>query len=138
MSNGFFDQHGGWVPQAPPPRRPGALSLTGCARCSAFLAAEPQTLPSARSGAPVYCGPCQAIVAAEEQARPCAPGDRAVHVDYQAGPFAEMVVREVRGDQVRCSRLGAPDGLPAAAQAFHPPTLGREWFARGELLMTGK
>jgi hypothetical protein len=120
-----------------PPRRPGTLSLVGCARCKGFLAVEPQTLPSERSGAWVYCAECKPIVGAEQAARPCVPGARAVHVDYQRGPFADMVVREVDGDRVKISRLGCPDGVPAGAHAFHPPTMGRVWFTRGELIMQG-
>jgi hypothetical protein len=120
------------------PPRHGALSLTCCARCSAHLAAEPQTLPSKRSGAFVYCGPCGEIVKTEQDARPCVPGARAVHVDYQRGPFADMVVREVRDDgRVLVFRLGAPDGVPTSAVEFHH-TVGMTWFTRGELIMTGQ
>lgn len=84
----------------------------------------------------VYCRKCKPIVEAEQDARPCQPGARAVHVDYQRGPFAGMVVREVKDGRVRCSRLGAPDGVPASAVAFHH-TLGMQWFTRGELIMKG-
>jgi len=110
--------------------------LTGCARCNAFLAIEPQCMPSARSGANTYCNPCRKIVEAEQAARPCVPGACCVHVDYQRGPFAQLVVREVQGDRVRVMTLGFPDGVPEGALAWSH-TVSREWFTRGELLMTG-
>lgn len=59
-----------------------------------------------------------------------------VHVDYQRGPFAQLVVREVQGDRVRVMTLGFPDGVPEGALAWSH-TVSREWFTRGELLMTG-
>jgi hypothetical protein len=136
MSNGFFDQHGNWVPQYMP-----VVAWVLCYRCSGELFLEPQTLPRA-SGQPgdgpeVYCKNCKPIVEAERAARPCVPGARAVHVDYPRGPFADMVVREVKDGRVRCSRLGAPDGVPATAVAFHH-TIGMEWFTVGELIMVGQ
>lgn len=111
-----------------------------CARCSRDLLVEPRMLPRA-SGLPgdgpwVYCKRCKRIVDAEIAARPCQPGARAVHIDYQRGPFADMVVREVKDGRVRVSRLGAPDGVPASAAAFHH-TVGQQWFTRGELVMKG-
>jgi hypothetical protein len=84
----------------------------------------------------MLCGPCQKIARAEQAARPCVPGARAVHVDYQSGPFADMVVREVKDGKVRVSRLGAPDGVPESAVAFHH-TVGQMWFTCGELIMKG-
>jgi hypothetical protein len=112
------------------------LCLTCCARCNAFLAAEWQTLPSERSGAGVYCKTCKPVVEAEQAARPCVAGARCVHVDYQRGPFADLVVREVRGDDVRVFVLGHPDGVPKSAYAIHH-TVGRQWFKRSELVMVG-
>lgn len=110
--------------------------LTCCARCNAFLAVEWQCMPSKRSGANVYCDRCRKIVEAEQAARSCVPGTRCVHVDYQRGPFSDLVVREVAEDRVRVFVLGFPDGVPVTAHAFHH-TVGREWFTRGELLVVG-
>jgi hypothetical protein len=112
------------------------LCLTGCARCNAFLAKEPQTMPSAKSGASIYCGPCQVIVDAEQAARPCVAGARCVHVSYQRGPFSDLVVREVDGERVRVFVLGHFDGVPPGSDMFHW-TVGHEWFTRGELMMVG-
>ena len=111
-----------------------------CARCTGDLFIEPQALPRS-SGLPgdgpwVYCRKCKPIVDAEIKARPCRLGARAVHVDYPRGPFAQMVVREVKGDRVRVSRPGFPDGVPDGARKFHH-SVGREWFTRGELIMQG-
>jgi hypothetical protein len=110
--------------------------LTCCARCNGFLTVEWQMMPSERSGAWVYCKKCRAIVEAEQAGRPCVKGSRCVHVDYQRGPFADLVVLEVRDDEVRVMVLGFPDGLPAGAYEFNH-RLTREWFTRGELLMIG-
>jgi len=134
MSNGFFDQRG---PEPRPADLPVVAWVT-CAWCTGDLFVEPQTLPSS-SGLPgdgpwVYCKRCKPIVDAEQSARPCQPGARAVHVDYQRGPFADMVVREVRDGRVRVFRLGFPDGVPKGAARFHH-TIGQEWFTRGELVM---
>jgi|SRR5579859_7323169 len=107
-----------------------ALCLTCCARCSAHLAAEPQAVP-AEMFPVVFCGPCRAIVEAEERARPCMPNRPCVHVDYQHGPFATLVVSDVHGDQVTVFALGFP-GQPVP----FGPLAGRSVFARGELLMT--
>lgn len=111
-----------------------------CWRCSGDLLIPPHELPRS-SGLPgdgpeVYCKKCKPIVDAERARRPCVPGARAVHVDYPRGPFADMVVREIKDSRVRVSRLGAPDGVPASAVAFHY-TVGMEWFTLGELIMVG-
>ncbi len=111
-----------------------------CARCSGDLLIEPQMLPRS-SGLPgdgpqVYCRKCKPIVDAEIARRPCVPGARCAHVDYPRGPFADMIVREIDGDRVRVIRLGFPDGVPETAWKFHH-TAGREWYTRGELIMTG-
>lgn len=116
------------------------VAWVSCARCTGDLFIEPQMLPRS-SGLPgdgpwVYCKKCTPVVDAEIAARPCVIGARAVHVDYQRGPFADMVVREVKDGRVRVSRLGAPDGVPASAVAFHH-TIGQQWFTRGELIMQG-
>jgi hypothetical protein len=116
--------------------RPPVVAWKCCARCSGDLLIEPQMLPSEGSGAYVYCKPCKKIVDAEIAARPCVKGARCVHVDYQRGPFADLVVREVDGDRVKVMVLGHPDGVPAGACAFHH-TIGREWYTRGELIMKG-
>jgi hypothetical protein len=144
VSNGFFDQHGTWVPQREPGPRLADLPVVAwvsCYRCGGDLFIPPHQLP-ASSGLPgdgpeVYCAKCKPIVDAERAARPCVPGARAVHVSYPRGPFADMVVREVKDGRVRVSRLGAPDGVPAGADKFHH-TVGLEWFTRGELVMVGQ
>lgn len=114
-----------------------ALDLYHCWRCSGFLLFEPGVVQGLkRAGAPAYCKGCQVIADKEQSALPCAPGRRCVHVSYQSGPFAEMVVTEVDGDRVKVMRLGFPGGLPAGAGNFHH-TIGREWYPRSELLMKG-
>lgn len=113
------------------------LALHSCWRCSAHLAGEPSVVQAVqRTGAGTYCARCEPIVKAEEAAIPCLPGRRCVHVQYQRGPFAEMVITKVDGDQVTVMRLGFPDGVPAGAHGFHH-TIGRGQFTRGELLMKG-
>jgi hypothetical protein len=116
------------------------VAWVSCARCTGDLFVEPQTLPRS-SGRPgdgpwAYCKKCKPAVDAEIAARPVVAGARAVHVDYQRGPFADTAVREVKDGRVRVSRLGAPDGVPVSAAAFHH-TIGLEWFTRGELIMRG-
>lgn len=113
------------------------LDLYHCWRCSGFLLFEPGVVQGLkRAGAPAYCEGCRKIADAEQAALPCLPGRRCVHVSYQAGPFADMVIEKVDGDQVSVMRLGFPDGVPAGARGHHW-TIGRERFARGELLMKG-
>ncbi len=112
-----------------------------CYRCRGDLFIEPQMLPRA-SGLPgdgpeVYCRKCKKIVDAERARWLCVPGARCVHVDYPRGPFANLVVKAVDGDRVKCMVLGFPDGVPEGAYAFHH-TVGREWYARGELIMAGQ
>lgn len=112
-----------------------------CARCSGDLFIPPHQLPSS-SGLPgdgpwVYCKKCKPIVESEQAARPVMTGARCVHVDYQRGPFADMIIREVDGDRIKVSRLGAPDGVPESAWAFHH-TVGQTWFTRAELIMKGQ
>jgi hypothetical protein len=111
-----------------------------CARCSRDLFIPPHELPRS-SGLPgdgpwLYCKRCKPVVDAEIARRPCVPGARCVHVDYQRGPFADMVVREVDGTRVRVMHLGFPGGVPESAWEFHHTTV-REWFTRGELIMQG-
>lgn len=114
-----------------------ALDLYHCWQCSAFLAFEPGIVQGLkRAGAPAYCAKCQVIADKEQAALPCLPGRRCVHVSYQSGPFAEMVITEVKDGQVSVMRLGFPDGVPERARGFHW-TIGRERFARGELIMRG-
>jgi hypothetical protein len=135
MSSGFYDQRGNWVPQRAP-----VVAWVCCARCTGDMFVEPQTLP-ASSGLPgdgpwVYCKTCKPVVDAEIAARPVEVGARCVHVSYQRGPFADMVIREIDGDRIKVSRLGAPDGVPGSAHAFHH-TVGMTWFRRDELIMKG-
>ena len=118
-----------------------AVAWVCCARCSGDLFIPPHQLP-ASSGLPgdgpwVYCKTCKPIVDAEIARRPCEVGARCVHVDYQRGPFSDMVIREINGDRIRVSRLGAPDGIPRSAVTFHH-TVGQEWFTSGELIMKGQ
>ena len=116
------------------------VAWVSCWRCSGDLFIEPQMLPRS-SGLPgdgpwVYCKKCKPVVDAEIARRPCVPGARCVHVDYPRGPFADMVVCQTAGDRVRTMVLGFPDGVPAGAHQFHH-TVGRTWYTRGELIMTG-
>lgn len=125
---------------AAPPYLP-VVAWVSCARCSGELFAEPQTLPRS-SGLPgdgpwVYCKTCRPLVERERAARPCVPGARCVHVDYPRGPFADMVVTKVEGDQVMTMVLGFPDGVPEGAWLFHH-TIGHKQYTRGELIMTGQ
>lgn len=117
------------------------VAWVSCWRCSGDLLIPPHELPRS-SGLPgdgpeVYCRKCKPIVNAERARRPCVPGARCVHVDYPRGPFADMVVREVDGARVRCMVLGFPDGVPESAWEFNH-NIGREWYTRGELIMTGQ
>lgn len=112
-----------------------------CARCSKDLFIPPTSLPRS-SGLPgdgpwLYCKTCKPIVDAEIAKRPVELGARCVHVDYQRGPFADMVIREIDGDRIKVSYLGSPDGIPPTAVEFCPAVLSRTWFARGELIMKG-
>lgn len=118
--------------------RPGALALHSCWRCSAHLAGEPGVVQALRrAGAAAYCARCQVIADAEQAALPCLPGRRCVHVKYQSGPFAELVIEEVKDGQVKVFVLGFPD-RPGLAWPFWPAVMrGRTMFARGELLMKG-
>jgi len=116
------------------------VAWVSCYRCSGDLFLDPWTLPRS-SGLPgdgpeVYCRKCKPIVDGERARRPCVPGARCVHVDYPRGPFADMIVRETAGERVRTMVLGFPDGVPEAAWEFHH-TIGRGWYTRGELIMTG-
>jgi hypothetical protein len=118
------------------------VAWVSCARCAGDLFIPPSSLPRS-SGLPgdgpwVYCGKCQKIVDAEQAARPAEVGARCVHADYQRGPFADMVIREIDGDRIKISYLGCPDGMPPTAVEFCPAVLGREWFHRGELIMKGR
>lgn len=111
-----------------------------CWRCSGDLLIPPHELPRS-SGLPgdgpeVYCKRCQPIVAAERARRPVVTGARCVHVDYPRGPFSGLIITEISGDRIKVSRLGAPDGVPESAWAFHH-TVRQAWFTRGELIMTG-
>jgi hypothetical protein len=113
-----------------------------CARCTGDLFIPPSSLPRS-SGLPgdgpwAYCSKCKPIVDAEIARRPVELGARCVHVDYQRGPFSDMVIRKIDGDRIKVSYLGCPDGMPETAVAFCPAVLGREWFTRGELIMKGR
>lgn len=143
MSNGFYDQRGNWVPQADRPRLADlpVVAWVSCARCTGDMFIPPSSLPRS-SGLPgdgprVYCKKCKPVVDAEIARRPVKVGARCVHVDYQRGPFAGMVIREIKDGRVRISRLGAPDGVPLGADKFHH-TVGMTWFTRGELIMAGQ
>jgi hypothetical protein len=90
------------------------------------------------AGAPVLCKRCKAIVDAETAVRPVVKGGRCVHVDYQSGPFADLVIKAVDGDYVTVGVLGWPDADDGALGRWWPRIMhGRRTFNRGELLMRG-
>ena len=123
-----------------PPGLP-ALDLCCCHRCSRDLVYQPGILQQLRArGVPTYCPRCQKIVDAERAARPVVPRMRCVHVDYQGGPFSDLVITAVDGDQVTVSVLGFPDWDKAKlilARWWPGIMQGRRTFSRGELLMKG-
>jgi hypothetical protein len=124
----------------PPPGLP-VLDLCCCHRCSRDLVYQPGILQQLRArGVPTYCPRCQKIVDAERAARPVVPRMRCVHVDYQGGPFSDLVITAVDGDQVTVSVLGFPDwdkAKPILARWWPGIMQGRRTFSRGELLMKG-
>lgn len=115
-------------------------ALNGCWRCSAFLLCDPGWLEAMqKAGAPVYCPRCKKIMDAEQAKIPCLPGYRAVHADYQRGPFADLVITQVSGERVTVSVLGWPDADDAVLARWWPPVMhGRRVFFRGELVMKGR
>lgn len=115
------------------------MALVSCWRCSGHLLVPPGVAAGLRrAGAGAYCQRCERIVKAEEAATPCAPGTRCVHAAYQSGPFSQLIVKSVAGDQVTVVVLGFPDEGPDYAARWWPPRMaGRRTFSRGELLMRG-
>ena len=114
------------------------LALVSCWRCAGHLLFEPGVVAGLRrAGAGTYCTRCKKIVDAG-QARPLARGSRCVHVQYQSGPFSQLIVSSVDGDQVTVFILGFPDREPDYSLRWWPPIMqGRRVFSRGELLATG-
>lgn len=110
-----------------------------CWGCSGHLLVMPGLAAGLRrAGAGTYCKRCQRIIAAEEAARPCVPGARCVHVQYQSGPFSQLVIEKAEYDRVTVFVLGFPEDFAELARVFWPPCMqGRRVFARGELLMKG-
>lgn len=84
------------------------LCVTCCARCTETLWLEPQQLPRNHRFPVVFCTRCARIIAAAEAAAPVVPGVIVQHLDYREGPFADLVVLGVDGDQIRVQALGHP------------------------------
>jgi hypothetical protein len=114
-----------------------ALALVSCWRCSAHLLMDPATARALQQAGGTYCKTCDPIVKAEQAANPCLPGRRCRHVDYQRGPFADLVVTGVNGDQVAVHVLGASSNQRMADRFWPPVMRGRTVFNRGELIMKG-
>lgn len=124
-----------------PPDGLPVLDLTSCWRCSAFLVWQPGIVQGLHArGAGTYCQRCTKLNEAEEQGKPVVRNARCVHVDYQSGPFSDLVITAVDGDQVTVSVLGFPDrdkAEPVLARWWPGIMQGRRTFSRGELLMKG-
>lgn len=122
------------------------VRLCCCARCSGDLHLDPSQVDHLGMSPEVYCRKCQAILDAEQAAAMVAPGVRCVHRCYASGPFSQLVVKSVEGDQVTVFLLGWPDPDDPAELIRRETMLARWWpgvmrgrreFARSELLMKG-
>lgn len=120
------------------------LAWRGCAGCNGTLLLDEDqaALAEAQDRAGIYllCAGCQKRADAEEAARPVAVGSRCVHWSYQSGPFAELYITEVSGDQITVGVLGMAGTdekqLSIILGQWWPPAMGgKRTFHRSELRM---
>ncbi len=120
------------------------LSWRGCAGCNGTLLLDDAQAATARAldsaGAYLLCRTCKARDDAEQGRRSVRTGDRCVLALYQSGPFSDLFVKSVDGDQVTIGILGMA-GVPEERMR---QILSRWWpaglwqrrtFTRAELRM---
>jgi hypothetical protein len=122
------------------------ITWRGCDGCNGTLLLDEEQALYAESlddaGAYLLCRTCQRRADAEEKARPVVPRARCLHRYYQRGPFSELVITKVEGDQVTVAVLGM-GGTDDARQdeilaRWWPTSMqGRRCFYRYDLLMKG-
>lgn len=82
-------------------------TLRVCGACSKWFAAYSSGQDVPYSQVPMYtCPKCheKRMVGFDPQ-----PGDRVLHVDYQHGPFSDLIVKERDGDTLTVYPLGDPE-----------------------------
>jgi hypothetical protein len=119
-------------------------SCDGCGGTLIFSPWEEDRLLRSNNtfGLYVFCRKCQEREDAKEAAQPAVPHARCAHRDLPAGPFSDLYVTAVEGDQVTVGVLGfnglTPERVTALEEWAWPASMrGRRTFARAELRMRG-
>jgi len=122
------------------------VSWRGCAGCNGTLLLDELQQNEAAAldaaGAYLLCADCRKRLDAEEARLPVKAGARCVLSRYQSGPFSDLFIKEVAGDQITVGVLG----MTGTANERLREILSRWWpagtwdrasltFARSELRM---